>query len=99
MTVFHTSPNKIEKIHNNSIFKDCLFFSLTPYSMSFDSVITYSIELADTIDVSSFFYREDYLKLNDIVYPLLLSPPLHKNNFPLSFKGVGDYGGAVHNRY
>lgn len=67
ITVYHTSPKKITEINKDGMFDDCLFFSDDVYSMSVGSVYVYTIELNNTIEVNSFFYHDDYLKLNDIV--------------------------------
>ena len=70
MTVYHTSPDKIEKITKNGLFADCLFFSETPYSMSISNVHTYKINVK-TIKVSEFFYNDDCEKLNNIVNDIM----------------------------
>lgn len=43
MKLFHTSPNKIEKVSKFGNFDDCLFFSTNVYEMSAGETITYSI--------------------------------------------------------
>ena len=43
MKLFHTSPNKIEKVSKFGNFDDCLFFSPNVYEMSACETITYSI--------------------------------------------------------
>ena len=48
MKLFHTSPTKIEKIHENGMFGDCLFFSSEPYYMTtVKTPVVYSIDLND----------------------------------------------------
>ncbi len=44
MKLFHTSPNKIEKVSKFGNFDDCLFFSTNVYEMSACETITYSID-------------------------------------------------------
>ncbi|MFX5523805.1 hypothetical protein [Acinetobacter baumannii] len=44
MKLFHTSPNKIEKISKFGNFDDCLFFSTNVYEMSACETIVYSID-------------------------------------------------------
>ena len=71
MRVYHTSPKEIENINTDGMFNDCLFFSETPYSMSISEVMTYALDINDTIEVSSFFYQDDCEKLNDIVSEIM----------------------------
>ena len=47
MKLFHTSPNKIEKVSKFGNFDDCLFFSSNVYEMSACETITYSINADD----------------------------------------------------
>ena len=47
MKLFHTSPNKIEKVSKFGNFDDCLFFSANVYEMSASETITYSINADD----------------------------------------------------
>ena len=47
MKLFHTSPNKIEKVSKFGNFDDCLFFSTNVYEMSAGETITYSIDADD----------------------------------------------------
>ena len=47
MKLFHTSPNKIEKVSKFGNFDDCLFFSANVYEMSACETITYSINADD----------------------------------------------------
>lgn len=47
MKLFHTSPNKIEKVSKFGSFDDCLFFSPNVYEMSACEIITYSINADD----------------------------------------------------
>ncbi|ENU35042.1 hypothetical protein [Acinetobacter parvus] len=47
MKLFHTSPNKIEKVSKFGNFDDCLFFSTNVYEMSAGETITYSINADD----------------------------------------------------
>ncbi|MCU4483647.1 hypothetical protein [Acinetobacter ursingii] len=47
MKLFHTSPNKIEKVSKFGKFDDCLFFSTNVYEMSAGETITYSINADD----------------------------------------------------
>ncbi|EMI6047496.1 hypothetical protein [Acinetobacter baumannii] len=44
MKLFHTSPNKIEKVSKFGNFNDCLFFSTNVYEMSACETIVYSID-------------------------------------------------------
>jgi len=46
MKLYHTSPEKIEKINKFGMFDDCLFFADEPYTMTqAGTVYTYSIEI------------------------------------------------------
>lgn len=56
MKLYHTSPNKIEKIKKTGLFGECLCFSSSVYSMSVGEVLVYSIEIEDSeiIEVSRF---------------------------------------------
>ena len=47
MKLFHTSPNKIEKVSKFGNFDDCLFFSTNVYEMSAGETITFSINADD----------------------------------------------------
>ena len=47
MKIFHTSPEKIEKVYESDFFGDCLFFALKPYFMNTPKYI-YSIELDES---------------------------------------------------
>lgn len=60
MKLFHTSPNKIEKITKYGNFDDCLFFSLEVYEMSAGETITYSIDAEEMkfIDASDLHNEE-----------------------------------------
>lgn len=54
MKLYHTSPDKIEKISKNGMFDDCLFFANDPYFMTQASnPVVYSIEIDESkiIDV------------------------------------------------
>lgn len=59
MKLFHTSPNKIEKVSKFGTFDDCLFFSVNPYSMSVGEVITYSIDAANMDFISASQLNDD----------------------------------------
>ena len=63
MKIYHTSPNKIEKIEKNGLFDDNLFFSRVPYSMSNsngdETLYLIDIEEDSVIDVTQFFYDYD----------------------------------------
>ncbi len=50
MEVYHTSPEKIEKIEKYGMFNDCLFFAPEPYSMgvSVDECFVYELDLDET---------------------------------------------------
>ena len=74
MKIYHTSPEKIEKIHDMGIFSDCLFFSNSPYFMTTKSdPVIYSIEIDDDeiIDISDLYDEEtiidiqNYFDIND----------------------------------
>ena len=69
MELFHTSPNKIEKITKSGRFGEFLCFSANVYEMSACETITYKIAINEDeiIDANSFFYREDWQKLQSIV--------------------------------
>jgi hypothetical protein len=47
MKLFHTSPNKIEKVSKFGNFDDCLFFSTNVYEMSACETTIYSINADD----------------------------------------------------
>lgn len=64
-TVYHTSPNKIEKITKNGKFDDCLFFSSNIYSMG-EVVATYEMDV-ECLEVERFFYQDDCDKLDSII--------------------------------
>lgn len=66
MELIHTSPNKIDSIYGDGF----LCFSVNEYSMcARDDYVTYAIDVADEelVDCNSYFYRDDYEKLDDIV--------------------------------
>jgi len=73
MQIFHTSPEKIEKIDSFGMFGECLCFSADVYQMSACSTVTYSIEINEDeiIEAGSFFYQDDCEKLNDIVEDIM----------------------------
>ncbi len=73
MQLFHTSPNEITEINPFGLFGECLCFSADIYQMSACSVLTYTVEIEDNemIEASSFFYRDDYEKLNSIVIDVM----------------------------
>lgn len=74
MKLFHTSPEKIEKISKFGMFGECLFFSSSVYVMTaVEDYITYSIEINedDVIEVGSFFHHDEWEKLNDIVQHIM----------------------------
>jgi len=56
MKLYHTSPNKIEKISARGAFGECLCFSSDVYSMSVGAVHVYSLEIeeSEVIDASDF---------------------------------------------
>ena len=60
MKLFHTSPNKIEKVSKFGNFDDCLFFSTNVYEMSAGETITFSINADDMrfIDASDLYDSE-----------------------------------------
>jgi hypothetical protein len=70
MELFHTSPDKIEKVNPFGLFGDCLCFSGRPYFMTeAPAPVVYKIELDDSeiVEASSFFYRDDCDKLSGLV--------------------------------
>jgi len=61
MKLYHTSPEKIEKITTNGQFGDCLFFASKPYKMTAASTVfiyTINIDEAEIIDVSDLYDDE-----------------------------------------
>ena len=73
MKLFHTSPTEIKDINNYGMFGECLCFSADVYQMSACEVLTYSIEVDEDeiIKANSFFYREDYELLNEIITEIM----------------------------
>ena len=70
MKLFHTSPEKIEKISKFSgLFGEFLFFAGSPYSMSVGPVITYSIEInkEEILEQGALFFRTDGKEITDII--------------------------------
>jgi len=71
MILFHTSPTEIKAgtINDDGILGECLCFSADIYQMCPGKVITYEIEIDedDIIEANSFFYRDDYKKLDIII--------------------------------
>lgn len=69
MRIYHTSPDKIIKINSSGMLGECLCFSASVYCMSACEVIVYALDIedADVVEASSFFYRDDYSKLDFIV--------------------------------
>ena len=69
MTLYHTSPEKIEKITDDGRFGEFLFFSSTPYQMAACECVTYALDDSEieTIDATSIFYHEDAEKLDALV--------------------------------
>ena len=61
MEIYHTSPNKIEKINSYGIAGDCLFFSADIYTMTAaPEYAVYSIEISeDQIIKASDLYDEE----------------------------------------
>lgn len=63
MKLYHTSPNRIEKIDRYGKFGSMLFFSSEPYFMTATSsdVVLYSIDLDEDkiLNIDSVFYRYD----------------------------------------
>ena len=61
MEIYHTSPNKIEKINSYGIAGDCLFFSADIYTMTaVPEYVVYSIEISEDqiIKVSDLYDEE-----------------------------------------
>lgn len=70
MELFHTSPNKIEKVNQFGLFGECLCFSEKPYFMTAAAdPVVYRIELDDSeiVEASTFFFRDDCDKLAGLV--------------------------------
>jgi len=53
MKLFHTTPEKIKKIHDNGLFGDCLFFSEEIYYMTAREAYVYEIEVDENDFVES----------------------------------------------
>ena len=70
---FHTSPNKIEKIHSDGALGECLCFSSDPYRMSGAPCITYRMDFSDNeiIEARTFFYRDDCNLLDSLVIEVM----------------------------
>jgi hypothetical protein len=62
MLLYHTSPQKIDKITSHGMFNDCLFFASTPYCMTSGDgpVYVYSIEIDEDliVDVDDLYDAE-----------------------------------------
>ena len=69
MELFHTSPDKIEKITTSGLFGQFLCFSDKIYVMSACKFVAYKIEVADEsiIDASHLFYENSTAILRDLV--------------------------------
>jgi hypothetical protein len=70
MKLFHTSPEKIEKIHENGMFGDCLFFSSEPYYMTMSKKpVVYSIDLDDNdvVSVRDLFDEEIVSRIAEVM--------------------------------
>jgi hypothetical protein len=71
---YHTSPEEIKEPHEKGRFGKSIFFSSEPYYMTQkENSNLYSMDIPenDVIDASSFFYRDDYKKLDPIVKKLM----------------------------
>lgn len=74
MKLYHTSPEKIQKITYFGLFGDALCFAEQPYFMTAAAApFVYSIEIdeEEIIDARTFFYREDYEKLAGLVTEIM----------------------------
>lgn len=70
MVLYHTSPEEIKKPHDEGRFGEGIFFSHQPYYMTEkDDPWLYEMDEDEdeTIDASSFFYRDDWAKISPIV--------------------------------
>ena len=70
MELFHTSPEKIEKVNQYGLFGDCLCFADHPYFMTeVNAPVIYKLELddSDVIEASMFFFHDDWEKLDGVV--------------------------------
>lgn len=69
MELFHTSPNPIDAINSYGMLGECLCFSTNVYQMAACKVLVYKLEVSEheIIEARSFFYRDDYEKLDRIV--------------------------------
>ena len=72
--IYHTSSDKIEKIHKNGLFNDCLFFSSEPYFVdgcgSGHYIYSLDAENLDFLDVERIQYNfneSDLEKLSDVI--------------------------------
>lgn len=66
MELFHNSPAEIKNINRFGKFEYFLFFASSSCHYG-DATYTIEIDEDEIIDCNSFFYREDYELLNDIV--------------------------------
>lgn len=72
--MYHTSPEDIKEPYEYGRFGKGIFFSSDPYYMTTkDNPSLYSLEVNedDVVDASSFFYRDDYKKLDPIVEEIM----------------------------
>ena len=53
MKIYHTSPSRIEKIKDNGLFGECLFFSNEIYQMGAGEVVVYSLDVEKIIVASN----------------------------------------------
>jgi hypothetical protein len=73
-TKFHTSTEGIKEPNEEGRFGKGIFFSNQPYYMAHSenpSLYSLDINEDDVIDASSFFYRDDYKKLDPIVKKIM----------------------------
>lgn len=75
MRLYHTSPEEIDEPHEKGSFGSGIFFASEPYYMTHSlSPQLYALDDLDeddVIDASSFFYHEDYHKLDDLVKKIM----------------------------
>jgi len=74
--LIHTSPEKIEQIHDKGLFGSGLFFSHKPYYMgseSGSSMYGHEVDDSDIIGANDFSYleQEDYKKIRPIVQEIM----------------------------
>jgi len=72
MTVYHTSPEKIESIHTNGALGECLCFSTLPYTMTAKAdadIYVYALEIdeRDIIDVEDLYHLPQVVEIADLL--------------------------------